>query len=130
MLGGSAPRVVFTPSAASGSATSRGDEREPRALEEHLQRQPAATGAEGQPHGKFLLALGAAGQQQIRDVGARNQQEQQRRHLPDGQERPRAGVRKPAGERHDGDLAPSVRVGMLLALALHDGLHLGTGGVD
>jgi hypothetical protein len=55
------------------------DEAQRHAFGKHLPDQPHAAGSKRSAHGEFLLTAQAAGNQQIGDVGAGNQQHQGQR---------------------------------------------------
>ena len=97
---------------------------QPSALDNHLQHQAPSAGAQREPHRELVVALGAAGEEQVGDVGAGDQQEQQRRGLPYRQERSGALVRQAAGHRHDRNLPVRMGVRVSLPLPLDDGAHL------
>ena len=75
------------PQAASADADDGGDEREHDAFGEQLADDPAAAGAERCTNGELAGARGAARQQQVGDVAARDEQHEadgaeQREHPP------------------------------------------------
>ena len=49
-------------------------QREQHALGEHLPRQPDRARPQRRPHGHLAFPVGAAGQQEVGDIGARDQQ--------------------------------------------------------
>ena len=59
-----------------GHTGSRAHRGEQQTFDQELARQPAARRAEREPHAPFVAARGRASEQQIRDVGARDQQHQ------------------------------------------------------
>ena len=98
-------------------------ERQQRALGEKLTDQSSAGRAYRRAHDHFTLASGRPCEQQVRDIGARDQQ-----HEADGREQ---DVERLAGvadqeilqwQHHDG--LCRVAVGILLFEALRDGRHL------
>ena len=98
-------RIVVKPRATTMPST-RADERQQHAFHEQLHHQPAAGGADGEAHRHFSFARAGAGQQQIGEVRARDQQheagraKQHRQRLAEL----RANVRHARGRRHRGDL--------------------------
>ena len=103
-----------------------GDRGEEAAFEKGLPREPAARGAQREPHGVLLRAFAAACQQQIGDVRARDEHEQQRGGLHGGHEGSGAGVRHAGPEVENGDRPRAVGFGILALLTLDDRGHLGT----
>ena len=55
-------------------------DRQHTRFEQELSHQPAAADPERQPHRDLAMAAGAAREQEVRDVGARDEQHQQRDH--------------------------------------------------
>ena len=107
------------------------DEREQQALGQQLAHQPAARGAERQAHRDLALADRGARQQQVRDVGARDQQ-----HQPDdAQQQARgahhvlaeAGVDRGLRERQERHVAAGVVVRVLLGELARERLQPGLG---
>ena len=106
------------------------DEREQRALGQQLAHQPAASGAERQPHRDLLLPRRRAGEQQVRDVRARDQE-----HEADDRHQQTAGRHEPGAEagiedrrlrqRQRGHVAPMVVVRILLRELLADRPEVG-----
>src|SRR5438874_2060604 len=79
---------AFAPEAEQNSKRAS-EERQHQALGEQLEDQTHASRAHGQAHGDFALPLRGARQQQIRDVGAGDEQ-----HQTDNQHHQSAGLRK------------------------------------
>ena len=93
---------------------------EHQALGEQLRDQAAAAGAQSGPHGQFPAARGALGQQQIGDIGARDQQDQRDRAEGHGDRRCRPA---PTSKRARGSTT-------MARFAIVDGLGLRQRGVD
>ena len=95
---------------AGGTASSA----EHHALGQQLADDASAAGAEREADGDLAAALRRAREQQVRDVGARDEQDEDRRRLPQRQDRPRALVEHALRQRVDADAVIAVRVGKLL----------------
>ena len=95
----------------------RGDEegqrhrREPeeRALGEEPAHQPPAPGAERQAQRDLALPLGAAGEQEVGDVGAGDEEDEARRGLPEREDRTQPLVHHPLRQGVDAGAAVAVR---------------------
>ena len=59
-----------------GHTGSRAHGGEQQTLDQQLARQPAARRAQRQPHAPLVASRGRASEQQVRDVGGRDQQHQ------------------------------------------------------
>ena len=77
------------------------EQREHQVLGQHLTHQPAAAGAERRTHGQLLLAMAAAREQQVGDVGARDQQHQRHGAEQDHHRRPRHAADDLGHRLHD-----------------------------
>jgi hypothetical protein len=95
-------------------------ERQDQPFEHRLAEEPRAAGPERETDRVFAAAFGATRHQQIRDVRARDQQQQQGSRLPDPDERSGAGIAHPLREREDLADAIAVGIGMVAALRLDD----------
>ena len=97
-------------------------QRHESALGEQLPDEPRAAGAERRAHRDLALPAGRAGQQQIRDVGAGDQQ-----HEPDGARKDRQ--RPPDVPHHEllerDHAADPLRVGFRVGALSHDRVELG-----
>ena len=105
--------------------------RQQRALGQQLHDQPAAPGAERQADGDLLLPRRRARQQQVRDVGARDQQHQadDRHQQAAGLDDvvAEAGVDRRLRQRHQRDAAALVLVRVFLFELARDRLQVGFG---
>jgi hypothetical protein len=91
-----------------------------------LPDEPPAARAERGAHGQLALARAGAHQQQVGDVGARDEQHEADRAEQDD-EVGLGAAREGVGERLGEGRAPAVRVGVECARALGHGAHLGVG---
>ena len=100
------------------------EQTEHHAFSEKLPDQPAAAGAECGANGHFRLARGRAGEQQVGDVDAGNQE-----HEAYGAEqheyRPADVAHHRLEQRDSGEVQPCVRVRVLGRKLLTDGLNFG-----
>ena len=101
------------------------------AFGQKLAEQAPASGAEGGANGDFFLASGGAGQQQIGDVGAGDQQHETRLRRPGSAE---AGALRPPGPRARGITATlsvlSIHFGLAWRNCFACPLHVGLRGFD
>ena len=70
---------ALTPSAANAAADRRAEQRQHETLDQQLSHQPSAARAERAAQRDLSLPSGRAAEQHVRDVGARDEQQQ-----PDG----------------------------------------------
>ena len=84
------------------------------ALGQELAHDPAAAGAEGQAQRQLALPLGAAREDEVRDVDAGDQHHQDGRRLPDGQDVGQHRIAESEVEGSDGDAAAGVGLRVLL----------------
>jgi hypothetical protein len=103
---------------------------EQAALDQELPQDAPAAGPERHAHGQLLLALGAAREQQVRDVRAAEQQQQERRRLPHRHEVRGAWIAHAAVEREHRHGPVGVRLRIRLPLGLDQRLHLGVGALQ
>src|SRR5204863_6276860 len=61
---------------ADGGAARSAEQREDQALGEHLAEETSAAGADGGADGQLALAVGAASERQVRDVGAGEEEDE------------------------------------------------------
>ena len=113
-------RLSHATASAAGTAASASS----AAFDEELAHDARPAGANRQPHGHLALALGAARQQQVGDVRARDEQHETGRGLPHRQDRSEADVHHAVAERIDPHLASAVRVRMLAREPFTDRGHL------
>ena len=85
-------------------------EREQRALGQQLADDAEAAGAEGEPDGDLPPPLRCAREQKVGDVRAGDQQHDERRRLPEREQRPGAFVEHAAEEREHAHAVVAVRV--------------------
>ena len=103
---------------ASGAA----DQAEQQAFGQHLAQQSTPPGAERRSNRQLALPRGGAGEQQVRDVGAGNQQDEAHRTEQDDQ-RPLDVTHDLFVQRHEADTNPGVRW-ILFLQPRGDGVHL------
>ena len=89
-------------------ACSATDQTEQQAFGQHLAQQSAPSGAERRPNRELALPRGGAGEQQVRDVGAGDQQDEAHRTEQDDQ-RPLDVTHDLFVHRHQADSGPGVR---------------------
>src|SRR5205807_7001649 len=95
-----------------GDSESAAEQRQRKAFGEQLTKQPGAARAHRRADGDFFLPRGRPGEQQIRDVRARDQQNERDRRQQDEQSRlqRRADERVEEGDETD---APVLHLGVL-----------------
>ena len=98
------------------------DQAEQQAFGQHLAQQSAPPGAERRPNRQLALPRGRAGEQQVRDVGAGDQQDEAHRTEQDDQ-RPLDVTHDLLVHRHEADTDPGVHW-ILFLQPRGDGVHL------
>ena len=74
-----------------------------------LDDEPAATGTEGRANGHFLRSRHAAREQQVREIGTRDQQDEDDRDKRDVHRPAKIGTEKGIRQRIEGDRPAGVR---------------------
>ena len=97
------------------------DQAEQQAFGQHLAQQSTPPGAERRPNRELALPRGGAREQQVRDVGAGDQQDEAHRTEQDDQ-RPLDVTHDLFVHRHEADSGPGVRW-ILFLQPRGDGVH-------